>query len=60
MNKQLATYKKHLEDRVKKATSHIEELIIEIEDTQKEVIFTMGAIGERRSEETGFTCKKGG
>jgi len=58
LNKQLATYKKHLEDRVKKATSHIEELIIEIEDTQKEVIFTMGAIGERRSEETGLHVKR--
>ena len=58
LNKQLATYKKHLEDRVKKATSHIEELIIEIEDTQKEVIFTMGAIGERRSEETSLHVKR--
>ncbi|NQY22098.1 MAG: HD domain-containing protein [Campylobacteraceae bacterium] len=31
----------------------IKELNIEIEDTQKEVIFTMGAIGESRSKETG-------
>lgn len=32
--------------------NEIKELNIEIEDTQKEVIFTMGAIGESRSKET--------
>lgn len=58
LNKQLDIYKKHLETKVKKATSHIEELMFEIEDTQKEVVFTMGAIGERRSEETGFHVKR--
>jgi PAS domain S-box-containing protein len=58
LNKQLDIYKKHLETKVKKATSHIEELMIEIEDTQKEVVFTMGAIGERRSEETGLHVKR--
>ena len=30
----------------------------EIEDTQKEVVFTMGAIGERRSKETGNHVKR--
>ena len=58
LNKELAIYKQHLEKKVKEATSHIEELIIEIEETQKEVIFTMGAIGERRSEETGLHVKR--
>lgn len=58
LNKQLDIYKKHLETKVRNATSHIEELMIEIEDTQKEVVFTMGAIGERRSEETGFHVKR--
>lgn len=58
LNKQLDIYKKHLEIKVKNATSHIEELMNEIEDTQKEVVFTMGAIGERRSEETGFHVKR--
>lgn len=58
LNKQLDIYKKHLETKVKNATSHIEELMCEIEDTQKEVVFTMGAIGERRSEETGFHVKR--
>ena len=53
LNEQLDVYKKHLEAKVKKATTQIEDLIVEIEDTQKEVVFTMGAIGERRSEETG-------
>lgn len=58
LNKQLDVYKKHLETKVRNATSHIEELMSEIEDTQKEVVFTMGAIGERRSEETGFHVKR--
>ncbi len=53
LNEQLDVYRNHLESRVKKATGQIEELMREIEDTQKEVVFTMGAIGERRSEETG-------
>jgi len=30
----------------------------EIEDTQKEVVFTMGAIGESRSQETGNHVKR--
>jgi PAS domain S-box-containing protein len=30
----------------------------EIEDTQKEIIFTMGSIGETRSKETGFHVKR--
>ena len=33
-------------------------LKIEIEETQKEVVFTMGAIGERRSKETGNHVKR--
>ena len=32
--------------------------IKDIEDTQKEVVFKMGAIGEARSEETGFHVKR--
>ena len=53
LNEQLDVYKNHLESKVKKSTSHIEDLMGEIEETQKEIVFTMGAIGERRSEETG-------
>jgi len=33
-------------------------LLKEIEDTQKEVVFTMGAIGETRSKETGLHVKR--
>jgi PAS domain S-box-containing protein len=38
--------------------TEIVELNKEIEDTQKEVVFTMGAIGETRSKETGFHVKR--
>jgi PAS domain S-box-containing protein len=58
LNEQLDTYKNHLEHKVKEATKRIEKLMFEIEDTQKEVVFTMGAIGERRSEETGNHVKR--
>jgi len=43
----------HLEERVKDGIQEIQELNKEIVDTQKEVVFTMGAIGESRSKETG-------
>jgi len=42
-----------LEQRVQSALVEITTLNREIEDTQREVIFTMGAIGESRSKETG-------
>lgn len=45
---------KHIE----KAKKEIEILNIEIEDTQKEVVFRMGAIGEARSKETGMHVKR--
>ncbi|MEA3352653.1 MAG: PAS domain S-box protein [Campylobacterota bacterium] len=38
--------------------TEIVELNQEIEDTQKEVVFTMGAIGETRSKETGNHVKR--
>ena len=50
---------------VSKNVKHVEaiikedrELKQEIEDTQKEIIFTMGAIGESRSKETGNHVKR--
>ena len=58
LNEQLDVYKNHLETKVKKSTDQIQDLLVEIEDTQKEVVFTMGAIGERRSEETGNHVKR--
>jgi response regulator RpfG family c-di-GMP phosphodiesterase len=36
----------------------IYDLYTEIENTQKEVVFTMGAIGESRSKETGYHVKR--
>jgi len=50
---ELDEYKKGLEDKVHEQLSDITELNKEIVDTQKEVIFTMGAIAETRSKETG-------
>ena len=46
--------KKHIE----KANIDIEILNTEIEETQKEVVFRMGAIGEARSKETGMHVKR--
>ncbi|WP_263832659.1 transporter substrate-binding domain-containing protein [Sulfurospirillum oryzae] len=40
------------------AQNKVELLYKEIEDTQKEIIFKMGAIGEARSEETGEHVKR--
>lgn len=51
-------------DRLMLATTYAAETLIsskltkEIEDTQKEVVFTMGAIGESRSKETGNHVKR--
>jgi signal transduction histidine kinase len=56
--KELYQYQNYLEDMVKDATEEIRNLNKEIEDTQKEVVFTMGAIGESRSKETGNHVKR--
>ena len=48
----------HLEERVAEGIKEIQELNKEIIDTQKEVVFTMGAIGEARSKETGNHVKR--
>ena len=58
LNNELNDYKEHLEEKVQEATKEILELNEEIEDTQKEVVFTMGAIGESRSKETGNHVKR--
>ncbi|MEA1956139.1 MAG: HD domain-containing protein [Campylobacterota bacterium] len=42
-----------VEQKVKDATKKIRALNDELEDTQREIIFTMGAIAEERSKETG-------
>ncbi len=58
LNNELDRYKHHLEDKVEEGLLEIKALNREIEDTQKEVIFTMGAIGESRSKETGNHVKR--
>jgi response regulator RpfG family c-di-GMP phosphodiesterase len=47
-----------IEDKVKQGLIQINELNEEITNTQKEVVFTMGAIGESRSKETGNHVKR--
>ena len=47
-----------LEDKVNNRTKEILLLNNEIKETQKEVVFTMGAIGESRSKETGNHVKR--
>lgn len=50
--------KSELEVQVEKDIENEKSLIQEIEDTQKEVVFTMGSIGESRSQETGNHVKR--
>ena len=45
-------------DELQEKLLEVEALSQEIEDTQKEVVFTMGAIGESRSKETGNHVKR--
>ena len=54
----LSEQQHHLEYLVDQKTKELQKLNKEIEDTQKEVVFTMGAIGERRSKETGNHVKR--
>jgi len=47
-----------IEKKVYEATQEIRELNQELEDTQREIIFTLGAIAEERSKETGNHVKR--
>ncbi len=47
-----------LVEALNKRTNVIKSLTKEIEETQKEIVFTMGAIGESRSKETGNHVKR--
>ena len=58
LNEELDEYKNSLEKKVEEGLSEIKALNFEIEDTQREVVFTMGAIGESRSKETGNHVKR--
>ncbi len=55
---ELEEFNQHLEAEVKERTQEIVALNHEIQDTQREVVFTMGAIGESRSKETGNHVKR--
>jgi len=45
-------------DQLQEKLREVEKLSQEIEETQREVVFTMGAIGESRSKETGNHVKR--
>lgn len=47
-----------VEAKIEEGLVEVNTLNAEIEDTQREIIFTMGAIGERRSKETGNHVKR--
>ncbi len=51
-------FKKNLQKEVDKQTKELRELTDEIISTQKDVVATMGAIGETRSKETGHHVKR--
>jgi len=54
----LSAQQHYLEYMVNLKTKELQELNQELEDTQKEVIFTLGVIGENRSKETGNHVKR--
>ncbi|MDC0933178.1 HD domain-containing protein [Arcobacteraceae bacterium] len=55
---QLSNSFNNMTSTIEKNITKIEDLYIEIENTQKEIIFTMGAAGELRSKETGQHVKR--
>jgi len=54
----LSDQKHILEEMVQEKTKELHDINAELEETQKEVVFTMGAIGEQRSKETGNHVKR--
>ena len=58
LEKDSEIYKVVLEEQVEQRTKDIVILNKEIQETQKEIVFTMGAIGEARSKETGAHVKR--
>jgi len=58
VNKNVALSVDEIEKKVDEGVKEIKKLNTEIEQTQKEVVFTMGAIGESRSKETGNHVKR--
>lgn len=60
MHLELSEYRHSLENKVQDALSSIHQLNEELELTQKEIIHSMGAIAEERSDETGQHVKRVG
>ncbi|MDD2697574.1 MAG: HD domain-containing protein [Arcobacteraceae bacterium] len=58
VNKNVSLSVDEIEQKVHDGLTEINKLNDEIENTQKEVVFTMGAIGESRSKETGNHVKR--
>ncbi len=58
VNKNVGLSVDEIENKVEDGLEEIKSLNSEIETTQKEVVFTMGAIGEQRSKETGNHVKR--
>ncbi len=58
VNKNVGLSVDEINQKVHEGLREIESLNHEIEETQKEVVFTMGAIGESRSKETGNHVKR--
>jgi HD-GYP domain-containing protein (c-di-GMP phosphodiesterase class II)/ABC-type amino acid transport substrate-binding protein len=55
---QLEEIKNDIEHQVELGLAEIKALNNEIEETQKEIVYTMGAVGESRSKETGNHVKR--
>jgi response regulator RpfG family c-di-GMP phosphodiesterase len=58
VHKNVALSVDEIEQKVQDGLKEIKQLSYEIQNTQKEVVFTMGAIGESRSKETGNHVKR--
>ncbi|MBI3873462.1 MAG: HD domain-containing protein, partial [Arcobacter sp.] len=58
VNKNVVLSINEIEQKVNDGLLEINNLNSEIEDTQREVVFTMGSIGESRSKETGNHVKR--
>ncbi len=58
VNKNVSLSVNEIEQQVHNGLEEINKLNQEITDTQREVVFTMGAIGESRSKETGNHVKR--
>jgi HD-GYP domain-containing protein (c-di-GMP phosphodiesterase class II) len=58
VNKNVGLSVDEIQKRIDDGLKEIKNLNSEIEQTQKEVVFTMGAIGESRSKETGNHVKR--